>query len=71
MYSGILFLSLSASYRISTLSLNASMGYGQLNNSEAFLLNQYLLITELVTATHLRLNYKRQLYSLDYTRNDL
>jgi hypothetical protein len=46
------------------------MGYG-LNNSETLFQNQYLLITELVTATHLRLNYKRQLYSLDYTRNDL
>ena len=66
--------SLNASYRISTLSsLNASMGYKQLNNSEAFLFQNLILVNNRVSysnAPSLELQ-KRQLYSLDYTRNDL
>lgn len=66
--------SLSASYRISTLaSLNASMGYKQLNNSEAFLFQNPILVNNRVSYNNtpsLELQ-KRQHYSLDYTRNDL
>jgi hypothetical protein len=50
-------------------SLNASMGYVQLNNLKP-LISKSLVNNRVITATHLRLNYKRQLYSLDYTRND-
>ncbi|WP_426062929.1 hypothetical protein [Flavobacterium sp. DSP2-3-1] len=66
--------SLSASYRISTLaSLNASMGYKQLYNSEAFLFQNPILVNNRVSYNNtpsLELQ-KRQHYSLDYTRNDL
>jgi hypothetical protein len=66
--------SLSASYRISNLaSLNASMGYKQLNNSEAFLFQNPILVNNRVSYSNtpsLELQ-KRQHYSLDYTRNDL
>jgi hypothetical protein len=66
--------SLSTSYRISNLaSLNASMGYKQLNNSEAFLFQNPILVNNRISYSNtpsLELQ-KRQLYSLDYTRNDL
>lgn len=66
--------SVSASYRISNLaSLNASIGYKQLNNSEAFLFQNPILVNNRVSFSNtpsLELQ-KRQLYSLDFTRNDL
>jgi hypothetical protein len=66
--------SLRASYRISSLaSVNASIGYKQLSNSEAFLFQNPILVNNRISYSNtpsLELQ-KRQYYSLDYRRNDL
>lgn len=65
---------LSVTYRISSLaSVNASLGYKGLNNAETFLFQNPILVNNRVTYSNtptLELQ-KRQIYSLDYTLNDL
>jgi hypothetical protein len=66
--------SLHTSYRLSTItSLNASMGYNQLSNSEAFLFQNPIIINNRVSFSNtpsLQLQ-KRQFYNVDYIINDL